>query len=219
MLCFIPARGGSKRIPKKNIKPFITVPILWYPVNIALSCGFEVVVSTDCDEIALRAELGGAEVHSRLPSLAEDRIELEEVLYEYLRDGEYETCCMMLPTSVFAKREDLIHAQELLHDYDLIYSIVEYEYPPQRALRLNGSLVEMVGPEHRNSQDIPKLYHDAAQFYVFDVMAFCAAWSNGGRLLEMRAHGIEYKRTEAQDIDTIEDWEIAEMKYRRIHGT
>lgn len=216
MLCVIPARGGSKRIPGKNIKQFNGVPILWYPINTALSCGFDIVVSTDNDEIASYAELGGAEVHSRLPSLAEDHVELEEVLYDYLRDGEHETCCMMLPTSVFAKREDLIHAQELLSDYDLVYSITEYEYPPQRALTVKDGRVTMLHDEHRNSQDIPKLYHDAAQFYVFDVMAFCAAWNNGERLLEMRAHGIEYKRTEVQDIDTPEDWEIAEMKYRRL---
>jgi len=215
MLCVIPARGGSKRIPRKNVKTFLGHPVITYPIAIALNAGFDVVVSTEDAEIAEIAEGAGADVTMRPYHLAQDDVELEEVLYDLLRDSEWGAACMMLPTSVFIRPEDLDESRNLLTHYELVYSVTRFEYPVQRALvRLPSGEVRMCEPEHRNSQDIPARYHDAAQFYVFDVMAFCDAWSRGKRLLEMKAYGIVYEPDEVQDIDTPEDWAIAEMKYK-----
>jgi len=214
MLCIIPARGGSKRIPGKNFKKFLGVRIISYPIEIAKQHGYEVVVSTDDLNIAGYAEGCGAIALARSQALAGDGVETEDVLYELLKYSKEKTACLMYPTSVFTKPEDLIEAERLLADYDLVYSIVRFSYPPQRALEIANGEVKMVAPDHRNSQDIPARYHDAAQFYMFDVMAFCDAWSRGKRLLELKAHGIEYASHEVQDIDTPEDWIEAEMKYK-----
>ena len=214
MLCIIPARGGSKRIPRKNIKPFLSRPIITYPIAISLNMGYDVIVSTEDTEIAGVAEEAGAEVHFRPDYLSHDYVELESVLHDLLRGSDRTTACMMLPTSVFVNPEHLEDARELLYGYEVVYSIVRYEYPIQRALEILDGDVRLIEPEHRNSQDIPARYHDAAQFYVFDVDSFMAGWSRGKRLLELQAHGIEYARNEVQDIDTPEDWAIAEMKYK-----
>lgn len=219
MLCIIPARGGSKRIKRKNIKPFLGKPIIEYPTETAQEAGCQVWVSTDDSEIAGVSQAAGAIVLAREEHLAGDGIEVEDVLYSMLKASYDDKCCMMYPTSVFTKPEDLMEARDILelkwnYGYELVYSITRFSYPPQRALHIVDGEVKLLQPEHRNSQDIPVLYHDAAQFYMFDVKAFRKAWENGKRLLEMRAHGIEYANHEVQDIDTPEDWTIAEMKYK-----
>lgn len=217
MICIIPARGGSKRIPHKNIKWFLGKPIITYPIETALLAQCETIVSTDDDEIADVVWHAGAEVHSRLPSLAGDNVETEEVLYDFLKQSDAEIACMLYPTSVFAVDEDITEAKHKIEagKCDLVYSVVRFTYPIQRALRMHcDKKVEMVNHDHRNSQDIPLRYHDAAQFYVFDVITFLRMWEGGLRLLELDAIGVEYQPHEVQDIDTIEDWKIAEMKYR-----
>lgn len=211
MICIIPARGGSKRIPGKNIKPFLGKPIIEYPIKIAKFCGYDVVVSTDDREIAKVAVRAGARVLDRPPYLSLDQIEVEDVIYSIVKDKKG-VCCMMYPTSVFVHPRDLVCGNML--GADLVYSITKFSYPIQRALEITDGEVKMINQEYRNSQDIPVRYHDAAQFYMFDVMAFCDAWSRGKRLLELRAYGIEYATNEVQDIDTPEDWAIAEMKYK-----
>lgn len=214
MLCIIPARGGSKRIPRKNIKPFLGTPIIRYPIVTAINAGFDVVVTTEDTEIAGVAQEAGADVIYRPEYLAGDGVELEDVLYDLLKDSDRQTACMMLPTSVFIKPEHLEESRDLLTHYQLVYSIVRFDYPVQRAMEVVDGRVRFVTPDHRNSQDIPARYHDAAQFYTFDVMAFCDAWSSGKRILELEAHGIEYGTQEVQDIDTPGDWALAEMKYK-----
>lgn len=214
MICIIPARGGSKRIPRKNIRKFIGYPIITYPIDIAINAGFDVVVSTEDAEIAQVAEDSGADVHFRPEYLAGDDIEIEDVLYNLLAGSEHKIACMMLPTSVFTRPEHLEDSINLLMKYDLVYSIVKFSYPIQRALHKVDGYVRMVEHDHRNSQDIPARYHDAAQFYTFNVAAFLDGWEKDVRLLELDAHGIEYAINEVQDIDTEEDWEIAEMKYK-----
>jgi len=214
MLCIIPARGGSKRIPGKNIKPFLGRPIIEYPIATAINAGYDVLVSTDDDEIAEKATAVGAEVTFRPARLSGDAVELEDVLYDLLRDHEDGVACMMLPTSVFIKPEHLEQAETYLHEYDLVYSIVPFEYPVSRALEIVDGFVRMAVPDYRNSQDIPVMYHDAGQFYVFNVEAFCAAWEIERRILDLDAYGVIYNRCEVQDIDTLEDWKIAEMKYQ-----
>jgi len=216
MICIIPARGGSKRIPRKNIKPFLGKPIIGYPIETAQEVWCDVWVSTDNDEIASVAGSVGAMVLKREEHLAGDGIETEDVLYSMLKASYADKCCMMYPTSVFVESQVLMNAKDIMEieGYDLVYSIVKYGYPIQRALHIVDGEVKLLQSEHRNSQDIPARYHDAAQFYMFNVMAFCDAWSKGKRLLEMKACGIEYAAHEVQDIDTPEDWTIAEMKYK-----
>ena len=213
MICIIPARGGSKRIPRKNIREFYGKPIISYPISIAINAGYDVIVSTEDSEIAEIAESYGADIHFRADYLAEDKVELEDVLYDVL-NYEDDIACMMLPTAVFIKPEDLATAEKMLGKYDVVYSITRFEYPPQRALVNSNGCIRMVSPEHRNSQDIQALYHDAAQFYTFNVWPFLDGWEQGLRLLELPAYGIEYLPSEVQDIDTPEDWIIAEMKYK-----
>ena len=213
MLCIIPARGGSKRIPRKNIKPFLGKPIIEYPIETAHDAGYTPWVSTNDEGIARVAERAGALVWDRPSELSADGVEVEDVLSDMLGDGN-DVGCMMYPTSVFVTPIELHLAELYLKDYDLVYSIVKFGYPIQRALHIVDGEVKLLTPDHRNSQDIPARYHDAAQFYMFDVMAFCDAWSRGKRLLELKAHGIEYATHEVQDIDTPEDWFEAEMKYK-----
>jgi N-acylneuraminate cytidylyltransferase len=214
MICIIPARGGSKRIPRKNIKPFLGRPIIEYPIATAINCGYDVIVSTEDVEIAGVAMGAGAEVTYRPVHLTGDAVELEEVLYDLLVDRDEIAACMMLPTSVFINSDHLDIGEELLAAYSLVYSVVPFEYPIERSLEIVDGRVQMTVPDYRNSQDIPVRYHDAGQFYIFRVAEFIEAWDNGKRLLDLDAKGMIYKRSEVQDIDTEEDWKIAEMKYQ-----
>ena len=211
MLCIIPARGGSKRIPRKNIKPFLGKPIIEYPISIARAAGFDVIVSTEDQEISGVAIRAGVSVAHRPQYLAGDDVEIEAVLFDCLK-GREGTACMMMPTSVFAK--DVTEARELMEHHRLVYSIVRYEYPIQRALEINNGVVRLESGDNRNSQDIPVRYHDAGQFYMFDIQTFLDAWMHEQRLLEMPGYGIMYAPHEVQDIDTPEDWAIAEKKYK-----
>jgi len=217
MICIIPARGGSKRIKRKNIRAFRGDPIISYPIAMAQVMGYDTYVSTDDQEIADISRDWGAEVIYRPPHLADDNTELEEVLYDLFlgRFADEAEALMILPTSVFASINHLEAARDLLSTAQVVYSVVEYEYPPQRAVRFEGDYVVMDIKEYRNTQDIPRLYHDAGQYYFFNVAAFIDGWERGLRLLDLRAKAIIYEAHEVQDIDTLNDWVIAEMKYER----
>ena len=215
-LCIIPARGGSKRIPGKNIRNFRGRPIITYPIATAIDCGYDVIVSTDDAEIERIAREAGAEVKPRMGELSGDDVEVEEVLASLLGDVE-DDCLMMFPTSVFATPNDI---EEALHGWnvtvDLLYSVVEYDHPIQRALTIDDGRVKMMKATHKNTQDYKPRYHDAAQFYLFDPLAFMAGWNRGKRLIELNAEAHIYARNEVQDIDTPVDWAIAEMKYKEL---
>ena len=226
-VAIIPARGGSKRIPRKNIKDFAGHPILYYSIMAALDSGCfdEVMVSTEDREIADVARACGAAVpFMRTPATAHDMSMLadviEEVLLEYRRrQTDWPFFCCLLPTAPFTTAERVREAKRLLLDReaDSVVPVTRFSYPIQRALRENAAgLMEMFWPENynRRSQDLEPAFHDCGQFY----------WMKSGslfaqkKLFAQKTVGLEVPESEVQDIDNEEDWKIAEMKYRFLRG-
>ena len=223
-LCIIPARGGSKRIPRKNIKLFMGKPIIAYSIDAALTSGVfdEVMVSTDDEEIAGIARQYGATVpFFRSAETSNDYASTVDVLLEvvnrYKESGRvFDTICCLYSTAPFVTAERLKEARNKISDtVDASFTIVEYSYPVQRSLRINDSnYVEMKYPEHLKSrtQDLEKVYHDAGQFYFVKTDALIAertVWCK-------RTVPIILSELEVQDLDTLSDWKLAEMKYQLL---
>ena len=222
-LAIITARGGSKRIPRKNIKKFCGKPILHYSIQAALDAGIfdEVMVSTDDEEIAEIAKAAGAKVpFFRSEQTANDFASTDdvimEVLSEYQKRGEvFDAFCCIYPTAPFLNGQRLKEAMALLETADSVMPIVPFSYPPQRGLIINEKgLVARQFPEYATarSQDLPKVYHDCGQFYACRTKPFLEAGTTDVENLVP----LILSEMEVQDIDTLEDWEIAEIKYRRL---
>lgn len=221
-VCIITARGGSKRIPRKNVREFCGRPIVSYSIEAALdSCLFdEVMVSTDDEGIAEVARSCGAAVPFLRSAGASGDFAttcdvLVEVLGEYGRRGRgFDELCCVYPTAPFVTAAKLREAHALLGGADTVLSVVRFSFPPQRGLVEDGGVLTWWQPESAGarSQDLPPVFHDAGQFY------FCrpARLLSGGELLGPVTRGYEVPETEAQDIDNESDWEIAEMKYERM---
>ncbi len=223
-LCIIPARGGSKRIPRKNIKDFLGKPIIAYSIEAALESGLfeEVMVSTEDAEIAAIAKQYGAAVpFMRSADTANDFAGtddvLKEVLHEYKKQGkEFDVVCCIYATAPFVTIENLKKAYEQIGDtYDAAFSMVRYSYPVQRALCVRNGFVGMREPQYADarSQDLEPIYHDAGQFYfarVEDIDRF--------RLWTEHAYGLELSELMVQDLDTEKDWQLAELKYQLLSG-
>lgn len=225
-LCIIPARGGSKRIPGKNTRSFSGKPILHYSIEVAIASGlFDLVmVSTDDVQVAEEARQAGAAVpFLRSAANAGDFAPTAEVLKEVLETYEaqgiffHEVCCLY-PTAVFTRTFHLRKGWSMLQDdADVVYPMLSFGYPVWRAVqKVREEKVSMVWPEHADcrSQDLTPLYHDAGQWYWLKVDVFLAT----GKILTGKAKGLEVSRLEAQDIDDLEDWELAELKYQRLLG-
>ncbi|MCR4586613.1 MAG: pseudaminic acid cytidylyltransferase [Lachnospiraceae bacterium] len=223
-LAVITARGGSKRIPKKNIRDFLGKPIICYSIETALGSGIfdEVMVSTDSEEIAGVAKSFGAEVpFMRSPETSDDRATtadvLSEVLREYEKRGAYfdELCCIY-PTAPFVRPDDLKKAAELMSEKgaDTVMSVVRFSFPPRRALLMRDGRLVAHYPEDqlKRSQDLEAEYHDCGQFYLLDVKAFKAQQA----VVMKDTAGIEMEERRVQDIDTEEDWVMAELKYKML---
>lgn len=222
-LAIITARGGSKRIPRKNIKEFCGRPILCYSIEAAVNAGVfdEIMVSTDDAEIAQIAVSAGARVpFFRSAKTANDYASTDdvilEVLQEYQKLGEtFDAFCCIYPTAPFLTGERLRNAMELLKEADSVMPVVPFSYPPQRGLIVNSNgFVERQFPEYAaaRSQDLVKIYHDCGQFYACRTAPFLSA----GTTDVERLMPLVLSEMEVQDIDTLEDWEIAEIKYRRL---
>ena len=218
-VAIITARGGSKRIPKKNIKEFCGKPIIAYSIAAALDAGIfdEVMVSTDSEEIAAVARQYGAIVpFLRSESTSNDYATtadvITEVLNEYkIRGKLFDFFACIYPTAPFVTAKKLKEAVELLHDGDSVISVVKYSFPPQRALVVRDGNVEFQYPEYEKtrSQDLEPIYHDCGQFYVCKSDVFLDKHS----LILPRTQPYVLPEEEVQDIDTMSDWEIAEAKY------
>lgn len=223
-LCIIPARGGSKRIPRKNIKSFFGKPIMAYSIEAALSSGLfdEVMVSTDDKEFAEVAKKNGASVpFLRSEATANDYATTVDVLLEVLemykqRGKEFDTVCCLYSTAPFVTPGRLREAYDKLsYQIDGCFTIVEYSYPIQRSLRINESgFVEMKYPEYLKSrtQDLEKVYHDAGQFYFVKTKVLYeekTVWCKHTAPLVL-------SELEVQDLDTLTDWQLAEMKYQLL---
>lgn len=222
-LAIITARGGSKRIPRKNIKEFCGKPILCYSVEAALQSEMfqEVMVSTDDEEIAEIARKAGAVVpFMRSGDTANDYASTDEVIMEVLQEYEkrgqhFDSFCCIYPTAPFITPELLKQAMELLQEADSVLPVTPFSYPPQRGWILNKEgYVERQFPEYATarSQDLEKIYHDCGQFYACRTIPFMEAKTTDVEKMVP----LIIPETRVQDIDTLEDWEIAEIKFKRL---
>ncbi len=225
VLAIITARGGSKRIPRKNIKEFCGKPIIAYSIDAAKDSGVfdAVMISTEDEEIAETGKKYGAEVpFYRSEETASDYATttdvLMEVLDEYDKRGQhFDVACCIYPTAPFITAQRLKEAVEALlaSDADTIIPVVGFSYPPQRAFVIEEDKLVFKFPENlaARSQDLEKYYHDAGQFYVFKTDAF----RKNKNLLLGNILPLVLDEMEVQDIDTEEDWRLAEVKYRIIN--
>lgn len=222
-LCIIPARGGSKRIPRKNIKDFLGKPIISYSIESALKSDIfdEVMVSTDDEEIGEIALKYGAKLpFMRSLEMGSDYATtidvLKEVLSEYENLGKvFKYVCCVYPTAPFVNSSILQNSFNLLkiNLFDSVFPVLRYGFPIQRAMRVNANgRISMIYPEHMSSrsQDLEPSFHDAGQFYFFKSEIL----KSGVGLWTTNTGYIEVDELKAQDIDTTTDWKLAELKYR-----
>ncbi|MDR0747838.1 MAG: pseudaminic acid cytidylyltransferase [Helicobacteraceae bacterium] len=217
----IPARGGSKRIERKNIRPFCGQPIIAYSIRQALSSRLfdEVVVSTDDAEIAaVSRELGASVPFIRPQELSGDFVGVIEVVSHAIEQiGGAEYACLIYATAPFLRSADLIEASEMIGANDYVLSVAEYEAPIFRAVRLdeNGRVSSIWKEyENRRSQDLPRAFFDAAHFCFGRAEAFLTKRS----ILNGKTAGYIVDRTRAQDIDTPNDWRRAEAMFRTMQN-
>jgi N-acylneuraminate cytidylyltransferase len=221
-VAIITARGGSKRIPRKNIRAFCGQPIMAYSIRAALDSGCfdEVMVSTDDAETAEIGRAHGATVpFLRSAAASDDRATtaaaLVEVIKEYSRrNRRFELACCLYPTAPFVTPQLLQQGLQLLEADPTLASVVpitRFSHAIQRALRVISGRVSPVHPEHlaTRSQDLEPAYHDAGQFYWIRVADFLAAPG----LITSRTAPLELPSWQVQDIDTEDDWTVAEAKY------
>ena len=222
-LAIIPARGGSKRIPHKNIKEFLGKPIIAYSIEVALKSGFfdEVMVSTDDEQIAAIARKYGASVpFMRSAETANDfattRDVLNEVVNEYQKRGlEFDAICCIYATAPLIAVDDIAEAYNILSqsDFVCVYPVVQFSYPIWRCLDVaeDGSM-KRHWPEFENSrsQDLPKEYHDSGTFYWHRL--------EDDKIADGKLGAIIMPEDRVQDIDTETDWKLAEMKYQLLNG-
>lgn len=223
-IAIIPARGGSKRIPNKNIKIFYGKPIIAYSIVAALKskCFDTVMVSTDDTAIARIAKRYGASVpFFRSEKNSNDHAHLadviEEVLLSYTKAGQsFENFCCLLATAPFVTPALLKFSIKILHQKkaDGIVPVVQYSNPIQRALTFKKGYLSMVNPSNytKRSQNLPKAYYDAGQFYLLKTSEFIRV----KKMYARKSLGIIIDEMQSQDIDSINDWRLAEMKYKLI---
>lgn len=222
-LAIISARGGSKRIPRKNIKDFFGKPILAYTIEIAQKSGIfdEIMVSTEDMQIAEIAKQWGATVpFMRTQETAKDETPVHEVWHEVIqkyleRNICFDYFCGLFPCAPLMKPERLKDSLQLLIDHPetpMVNPVVPYSFPIQRAMKIENGLLDFVWPQYHytRSQDLPARYHEAGQFYWLNVSHFLQ--KPAGDYPNSRPYVLS--ESEVQDIDTEEDWKIAEVKYK-----
>jgi N-acylneuraminate cytidylyltransferase len=225
-VAIITARGGSKRIPRKNILPFLGRPIISYSIHAALESQLftEVMVSTDDEEIARIAEIEGAIVpFFRSKENADDFSGTADVIAEVInryreRGMIFDAGCCIYPTAPFVNPAILKEGYKKLVEgkFDVVFPMVRYSYPIQRSIhKVENGKVAMLWPEnyHKRSQDLEPVYHDAGQFYWFR-SEYIIAYK---KLFGDNVAGLEVEEKSVQDIDTLSDWELAEMKYQLLN--
>lgn len=221
-LCIIPARGGSKRIPKKNIKDFLGKPIIAYSVETALASNLfdEVMVSTDDIEVAEVAKKFGAKVpFMRSVENSDDFASTMDVILEVINDYNslgitYEYFCCLYPTAPLASIKNIREGFEKLinEKKDSVFPVVAFSYPVWRGLRISkDGNAKMIWPLNQNkrSQDLETVYHDAGQWYWFNKRVL----NSERKLFTDNTSTIVLSELEVQDIDTEVDWKLAELKY------
>jgi pseudaminic acid cytidylyltransferase len=225
-IAIIPARGGSKRIPRKNIRNFCGMPIINYSIRAAIESKLfdEVMVSTDDEEIATLSKEYGARVpFIRSRGNSDDHASTIDVIREVVEsyktiNQEFQFACCIYPTAPLVRPARLIEGYEMLKkkDCDTVFPVVRFSYPIWRSLRVEAEKAEMIWPEYiaSRSQDLPPAYHDAGQWY----------WFQTGRAIERglwtdNTVVLEISEMEVQDIDTEVDWRLAELKFKLLNST
>ena len=225
-IAVIPARGGSKRIPRKNIKNFCGKPMIAWSIEVAIksNCFDRIIVSTDDSEIAEIAKKYGADVPFIRPEeLADDYTGTNDVVrhtIEWLINHEIhpdEVCCIYA-TAPFVQAEDLQKAYIKLSENkcNYVFSATSYAFPIQRAIKIFAdNRMEMFCPEYENtrSQDLDEAYHDAGQFYWGTTIA----WLNQDSVFNLNSMAYILPRYRVQDIDTLEDWQRAELMFNALN--
>ena len=222
----IPARGGSKRIPKKNIKCFLGKPIIAYSIEKAIETNLfdKVIVSTDNDEIAKVAMKYGAEIPFIRPKeLADDFTGTHEVISHAVKFLEasreiIDYACCIYPTAPLLKKNDIVRGFDLIKTgkWDSIIAATSYSYPIFRSFKkLSNGGLEMIFPKYYNSrsQDIPNIYHDAGLFY----WAKPDIWKNKPKGFNEKNSIVNIPNHRVQDIDVLDDWIKAEMIYKMLN--
>ncbi|MFM2477257.1 pseudaminic acid cytidylyltransferase [Celerinatantimonas sp. MCCC 1A17872] len=226
-IAIIPARGGSKRIPRKNLKPFCGKPMVSYAIEAAKQsqCFEHIVVSTDDPEIAELASQYGASVpFLRDAALSDDYVGTTPVVLDTIQRLEKESqisdkvYCCIYATSPLLDSDALSRSLALLKQSgaDYVFSAAEYPFPIQRALKRDKQgFITPFYPEHigKRSQDLERAYQDAGQFY----WGTREAWLSGESVFEGRGQAFVLPRYKVVDIDTPEDWKMAELLFRALH--
>ncbi|MFM1771003.1 MAG: hypothetical protein RLZZ71_145 [Bacteroidota bacterium] len=225
-LAIIPARAGSKRIPRKNIRTFLGKPVIAYSIEAALNTKLfdEVMVSTDDLEIARIAKDYGA----RVPFLRSEKMSndhastmdvIEEVLKEYGQFNQiYESVCCIYACAPFVNAERILEGYNLMvnKNFDSVFPVLPFGFPIQRALRVSHGKITYFSPEHAlsRSQDLEKGYHDAGQFYWMNPV-ICSLKKG---IFTDNSGGLFISELEGQDIDNESDWKLAELKYEFLQS-
>ena len=224
-LCIIPARGGSKRIPRKNIKPFLGKPIIAYSIEAALNSKLfdEVMVSTDDLEIAALSKKYGA----KIPFMRSEKTSndysttfevIEEVVLKYKEENKFfEYTCCLYPCSPLIKIDFLKSSFNhlIINKFDSVLPIIPFNYPIQRAFKQNDLKINYLYPEFINTrtQDLERSFYDAGQFYWIDTDV-CL---KNKEIISVNSGSVELSELETQDIDNEIDWRIAEIKYKIMY--
>lgn len=221
-ICIIPARGGSKRIPRKNIKDFFGKPIIAYAIEAATNSGLfdEIMVSTDDTEIAEIARQYGANIpfmrsERNSDDFATTADVLMEVLEKYAESGvHFISACCIYPAAPLITAAKLNEAFDILKSKEAfsIVPVSAFDFPIWRSLKIENEKIKFIWPENalKRSQDLVPAYHDCGQFYVFQVDCFLKE----RKLFTERSYPLLMSGAEVQDIDNENDWQMAELKYK-----
>ena len=226
-IAIIPARGGSKRIPRKNIKDFLGKPIIAYSIEAAIKSSLfdEVMVSTDDEEIADVSRKYGAKVpFFRSKEMSDDYATTDQVLLEvinqyHIKGMDFDYMASIYPTAPFIEPDDLKRAFEIIKDrkVTMVMPVVPFSYPPQRSYIIDKSgkaIFKYQQCINARSQDLEKFYREVGQYYIYNIEKFIKA--NAQILDDIVPIIIDDHH--AQDIDTDEDWKMAELKYKFLHS-
>lgn len=220
-LAIIPARGGSQRIPGKNIKEFFGKPIIAYSIELAINSKLfdEVMVSTDSEEIASVVRMFGASVpFIRSKTNSNNYATLTDVILEviqnYTEQGkQIDSVCCILSTAALISQKRLLDAYNKFkeNDFSSLVPVLRFTYPIQRALKEHSGLLQMREPEYIKSrtQDLEPFYHDSGQFYWIKTSEILKEKS----IFTSKTGFIELQDLEAQDVDTLMDWDMLKLKF------
>ena len=223
LLAIIPARGGSKRVKKKNIKLFYGKPIIYYAIQILKKSKIfdKIVVSTDSREIAEVSKKYGADVPFLRPkNISDGKTTTNPVIKHTIKFFEkkniyFDKICCLYPTSILTRPEDLRLAnKKLKKNISYIFSATRYDHPIYRSFKITKKRVELFNKKYEFSrtQDLPVFYHDAAQFYI----GWRKSWLNKKSVFRKYSSFIEIPKLRSQDVDNLQDWKNLELLWKII---